>query len=310
MEVLELPGYVDEDKLQIAERYLLPKQADANGVKLGSQIQFTPEALLQIIREHTHEAGVRRLEQCIAAICRKRARQMAEDGPPSLVVSPQVVSELLGAAPYRLETQLATRTRRPGVAVAVAWTPYGGDILFVESTRMPRDQGEFTVTGQLGEVMRESAKAALSWVRANAGSYGIDDAALRSSDVHLHVPSGAVPKDGPSAGIAMVVSLVSLFQDKPVRPYVAMSGEITLSGVLLPVGGIKEKVLAARRSGVRDLVLPQENEAHVREQIPARLRSGLVLHFASTMSEVLDIALGPTSAAPGEPNATPASARS
>jgi ATP-dependent Lon protease len=291
MEVIELPGYIDEEKLEIAERYIVPKQIEANGLVPGEHIRFTSDAVLAAIRGYTHEAGVRQLEQNLASMCRKRARQVAGNATGALEVTPPVVREMLGAPRYRTESQLEERTRRAGVAVALAWTPAGGEVLFIESTRMPEGKGTVTLTGQLGDVMQESARAALSWVRASAGRYGIDEAAFRDHDLHVHVPAGAVPKDGPSAGVVMVASLVSLFTQRAVRPYVAMTGEITLSGVLLPVGGIKEKVLAARRSGVRELVLPAENENSLIEEVPAHLQEGLTIRFAKTVEEAIDIAL-------------------
>ena len=291
MEVLELPGYIDEEKLEIAERYIIPKQVEANGLVLDQHIRFTADAVLTAIRGYTHEAGVRQLEQKVAAMCRKRARQVAGDAAGALEVTPPVVREMLGAPRYRTESQLEERTRRAGVAVALAWTPAGGEVLFIEATRMPEGKGTVTLTGHLGDVMQESARAALSWVRANAGRYDIDEAAFRSSDLHVHVPSGAVPKDGPSAGVVMVASLVSLFTQRPLRPFVAMTGEITLSGVLLPVGGIKEKVLAARRSGVRELVLPAENENNLLKEVPAHLQEGLTIRFASTIEEAIEFGL-------------------
>jgi ATP-dependent Lon protease len=296
MEVLELPGYIDQEKVEIAQRYLIPRQANIHGLFPGTHLRFLPEAISEIVHSYTHEAGVRKLEQHIAAICRKRARQVVENGKGLLVVTPQVVRTLLGAPRYRVETQLAERTRRPGVAVAVAWTPYGGDVLFIEATRMPHGKGDFTLTGQLGDVMQESARTALSWLRANGGRYGIDEDSFRKYDVHVHVPSGAVPKDGPSAGVVMVASLVSLFTDRPVRPHVAMTGEVTLSGVLLPVGGIKEKVLAARRSGVKEIIIPRENEPNLLEEVPEHLREGLAVTLASTIEDALAAVLQPASA--------------
>jgi ATP-dependent Lon protease len=293
MEVLELPGYTDQEKLEIARRYLIAKQVTMHGLVPGAHLSFLPEAISEIIHGHTHEAGVRKLEQHIAAICRKRARKVAENDQGHLVVTGEVVGALLGAPRYRIESQLAERTRRPGVAVAVAWTPCGGDVLFVESTRMPQGKGDFTLTGQLGDVMQESARTALSWLRANGGRYGIDEDAFRRHDIHIHVPSGAVPKDGPSAGVVMVASLVSLFTNRPVRPYVALTGEITLSGVLLPVGGIKEKVLAARRSDVKEIVIPRDNEANLREDVPEHLRAGLAVTIASSIDDALAAVLEP-----------------
>ncbi|MDA2912838.1 endopeptidase La [Acidobacteriia bacterium AH_259_A11_L15] len=297
MEVLELPGYTEEEKVQIARQFLVPKQVEEHGLEEGKHIGFSDDGLQEIIRSYTHEAGVRNLEREIASVCRKRAKQIAENGGATLEVTPQVVRELLGVPRYRVETELEERTQRPGVAVGVAWTPAGGDILFVEAARMPREagngRGEFTITGQVGQVMQESMKAAHTWARANSKLFGVDRGAIEKWDVHIHVPAGAIPKDGPSAGVTMVTALVSLFANTPMRPYVAMTGEITLSGLVLPVGGIKEKVLAAKRSGIREMVLPQENEAHVKEDIPAHLREGMSFHFVKTIDEVLERAFGP-----------------
>ncbi|MFQ5663906.1 MAG: endopeptidase La [Terriglobia bacterium] len=295
MEVLELPGYTEEEKVQIARQFLLPKQVETHGIELSKHIAFTDEGLREIIRRYTHEAGVRNLEREIASLCRKRAKQIAENGGAVLEVTPGVVHELLGVPRFRVEGELEERTRRPGVAVGVAWTPQGGDVLFVEAARMPRDpaaRSEFTITGQVGQVMQESMKAALTWTRANSKLFGVPRGTIEDSDVHIHVPAGAIPKDGPSAGVTMVTALVSLFSDTAVRPYVAMTGEITLSGQVLPVGGIKEKVLAAKRSGIREMILPAENEAHVQEDIPAHLREGMSFHFVKTIDEVLRHAFG------------------
>jgi ATP-dependent Lon protease len=290
LEVIELPGYIDEDKLQIAQRYLIPKQIEQSGLE-PADLTFLDAAVLEMIRGYTHEAGVRKLEQLIASVCRKRARQLAEGASGALVINHSVVSSLLGPAHYRIESQLAERTARPGVATAVAWTPAGGEILFVEATLLPHGKGEITLTGQLGDVMRESARTAVSWVRAHAARYGISEDVFAHHDLHIHVPAGAVPKDGPSAGSVMVTALVSLLSQTPVRPYLALTGEITLSGVLLPIGGIKEKVLAARRSGVRYLVLPVENEPNVRDEVPEHLRGDIEIELASTIEQAVDLAL-------------------
>ncbi len=301
MEVLELPGYTEEEKVHIARQYLVPKQVREHGLELGKDLSFTDEALHEIVRSYTHEAGVRNLERESAAVCRKRARQIAEKSGGLLNVTPEVVREFLGAPRYRVETELEERTKRPGVAVAVAWTPAGGDILFVEAARMPGisgSRGEFTITGQVGQVMQESMKAALTWVRGSAERYGIDPTSFQKHDVHLHVPSGGIPKDGPSAGVVMATALLSLFADRAVKPYVALSGEITLSGQVLPVGGIKEKVLAAKRSGVRIMVMPKDNEANVQEDIPAHLREGMTFHFVKTIDEALGHAFEPSLLAP------------
>jgi ATP-dependent Lon protease len=287
MEVLELAGYSETEKIEIARRYLVPKQAVEHGLRLRQHIGFEDDSLRDIIRSYTHEAGVRNLEREIGKICRKRARALATGSQGLVQISSAVVRERLGVPRFHVETEVAERTRRPGVAVALAWTPHGGDLLFVEVTRMPRGRGAVTMTGQLGEVMQESAKAALSWVRANSDQLGIGRNSFREVDLHIHVPSGAIPKDGPSAGVVMVTALVSLFIERPVRPYVAMTGEITLSGQVLAVGGIKEKVLAARRSGIREIILSKHNEPNVAEDLPAELRQNMKFHFVSTTEEAL-----------------------
>jgi ATP-dependent Lon protease len=291
MEVIELPGYTEEDKLEIAKRFLLPRQREANGI---AQIDFElPEETLRgIIGSYTREAGVRNLEREIGSVCRKIARRVAEDeisGP--VCIQPEDLAELLG--PVRFEPELAERAGRPGVAVGLAYTPTGGDILFIESTQMP-GRGELKLTGSLGDVMRESAEAARSWLRTRASELTIADQAFDSSDLHLHVPSGAVPKDGPSAGVAMVTSLASLLTGRPAPPDVAMTGEITLRGKVLPVGGIKEKVLAAKRAGIRRVVVPEKNRRDV-EEIREELLEGLELEYVGTIDEALGRTLLPAS---------------
>ena len=300
MEVIRLSGYIDDEKLHIAERYLVPRQIIENGLQIDKDVAFEPEAILQVIRGYTHEAGVRQLEQKLAAICRKRARQIASgmaDG--CLRIDKTQVREMLGKAQQTAEQALEERTRFPGVAVAMAWTPAGGDVLFVEATRLPRGTGEFRVTGQVKEVMQESARTAWSWVRAHATECGIGDFSFRDWDVHIHIPAGAIAKDGPSAGLVLVFALLSLFRQQMLSPCLAMTGEITLSGVILPVGGIREKILAAKRNGVREIVLPHDNEADVLENIAPHLLEGLQLHFAHNIEEVLPLAL-PFGARDGE----------
>ena len=299
MEVLELAGYTQEEKIDIARQFIVPKQIREHGYEEQGKIEFTEEALREMIASYTYEAGVRNLEREVAHICRKRARQLAKKEKGSeepLVVTPEVVREMLGVPRFHVETEIEERTERPGVAVAVAWTPGGGDILFVEAARMPGGggRGDFIVTGQVGDVMKESMRAALTWVRGNAERYGLDADEVHKSDIHLHVPSGAIPKDGPSAGVVMATALVSLFADRRVKPRVALTGEITLTGQVLPVGGIKEKVLAAKRSGVHTMVLPKENEPNVQEDIPAHLREGVTFHFVKTVDEVLGHAFEPS----------------
>ncbi|HTL37902.1 MAG TPA: endopeptidase La [Kofleriaceae bacterium] len=291
MELIDLPGYVDEDKVQIAKRYLVPKQVAENGLVLDEDIAFTDDALFEIVHGHTHEAGVRKLEQEIAHISRKRARQLAEGDDGKLIVNRSIVTGFLGTPKFKIENQVEERTRRAGVAVALAWTAQGGELLYVESSKLGDGRGDVTLTGQMGDVMQESARTAVSWVRAHARQYGIAEDLFKKSDLHIHVPAGAVPKDGPSAGIVMITSLVSLLTNRPLRPFTAMTGEITLSGVLLPIGGIKEKVLAARRSGIKRIIIPYENEPNLREEVPEHVRGDLEILLASTMEQAVDLAL-------------------
>jgi ATP-dependent Lon protease len=303
MEIIELPGYTEEEKIHIANRYLVPKQAEEHGMKIGEQIEFTDEGLREIIHSYTREAGVRNLERNIATVIRKHARQIAEGKSEKLIVTPEVVREMLGAPRFRSEHEVEERVKQPGVSVGLVWTPAGGDIVFIEASRM-RGGKQFTMTGHLGEVMQESMRAALSWVRANAERYGIDPDFFRREDIHVHVPSGAIPKDGPSAGVAMVTALVSLLSGRRVRPRVAMTGEISLSGVVLPVGGIKEKVLGAKRAGIREVILPAQNEPNVKEDLQPHMLEGLQIHYVRTLDEVLEIALEKSPAA--RPAASPA----
>jgi ATP-dependent Lon protease len=291
MEILELPGYTEEEKIHIAKKYLIPRQCTENGLKAGEQIEFSDEALREIIHSYTREAGVRNLEREIASLVRKQARRLAEGQTDKLAVTPEIVREVLGVPKVHVEKEIEERVSRPGVSVGLVWTPVGGDIVFIEATTM-RGGKQFTITGHLGEVMQESTRAALSWVRANAERYGIDPDFFRKQDLHIHVPSGAIPKDGPSAGVAMVTALVSLLSGRPVRPRVAMTGEISLAGVVLPVGGIKEKVLGAKRAGIREVILPAENEANVKEDLPEQLLEGLKIHFVHSINEALELALG------------------
>jgi ATP-dependent Lon protease len=284
MELIELPGYTEEEKLEIAKRYLVPRQRGANGLP-DVALEIPDETLCAIVRSYTREAGVRNLERELGSVLRKLARRVAEEGQPGpFTIRPGDLAELLG--PVRFEPELAERAGRPGVAVGLAWTPAGGDILFVESTRMP-GSGELKLTGSLGDVMRESAEAARSWLRSPGADLGLDAQRFEASDLHLHVPSGAVPKDGPSAGIAMVTSLASLLTGRPAHPDVAMTGEITLRGKVLPVGGIKEKLLAAKRAGIRLVVLPERNRRDV-EEITPELLKGLELAYVATIEEALD----------------------
>jgi ATP-dependent Lon protease len=291
MEVLELPGYTEEEKLKISEEHLVAKQVKNHGLT-SEQVAFTEAALRSVIRNYTREAGVRNLEREIGALCRKVARRRAEGDEASVEVTPDVVVEMLGA-PKFLDEEIEERTKRPGVAIGLAWTPAGGEVLFVEASRM-QGAGTLTITGHLGDVMKESARAALSWVRRNAGSFGVDVDFFKSTEVHLHVPSGAIPKDGPSAGVTMAVALASELTGRRVRGDIAMTGEITLSGRVLPVGGIKEKVLAARRHGITEVILPRQNEKNVREDLGEELQRALRIHFVTFIDEVMELALEPT----------------
>jgi ATP-dependent Lon protease len=289
MEIIDLQGYTEDDKLHIAQRYLVPKQIEENGLK-PEQIEIPEESIRFISRHYTREAGVRNLERNIGTMCRKQARRIAEGKTEKLVVTPQIVQEFLGGIKIRIDTEIAERTRRAGVAVGLAWTPAGGDILFIEANKM-KGKGGFTMTGQIGQVMQESMQAALTWVRSNAHKLHIDEDFFKDHDIHIHVPAGAIPKDGPSAGVTMATTLVSLLRDRPVRPLTGMTGEITLSGNVLPIGGVKEKFLAAKRAGVRDVILPADNRMNVDEDLTPEQLEGVAIHYVSTIEEVLEIAL-------------------
>jgi ATP-dependent Lon protease len=292
MEVLEIAGYTEEEKLRIAIDHLVAKQVKNHGLT-GDELRFSPDALRQVIRGYTREAGVRNLEREIGAICRKAARRRAEGDLSPVDVTPALVVEMLGAPRY-LEEEMEARTKDPGVAIGLAWTPAGGEVLFVESSRMA-GSGSLTLTGQLGDVMKESARAALSWLRAHAREYNIDPEFFKNAEMHVHVPSGAIPKDGPSAGVTMAAAMASELTARPVRGDIAMTGEITLSGRVLPVGGIKEKVLAARRAGLREVILPQQNAKSVYEDLTPELRQDLTFHLVTSIDEVLALALQPVS---------------
>jgi ATP-dependent Lon protease len=297
MEVIELPGYTGEEKLHIAHKYLIPKQAAEHGLKVGEQLEFTDEALGEIIHSYTREAGVRNLEREIATITRKQARRLAEGKTEKMVVTPETVREFLGVPKFRTEKEVEERVKKPGVAIGLVWTPVGGDIVFIEASRM-RGGKQFTMTGHLGEVMQESMTAALTWVRANGERYGIDPDFFRKADIHIHVPSGAVPKDGPSAGAAMVTALVSLLSGRPVRDRLAMTGEITLSGIILPIGGVKEKVLGAKRAGIREVLLPADNEPNAVADLTPDMLGDIKITYVHTLDEVLEQALSKEVVAP------------
>jgi ATP-dependent Lon protease len=289
MEIIELQGYTEDEKVHIAFRYLVPRQIKENGIT-SEQIEFPEGAMRHIVRHYTREAGVRRLEQQIGTLCRKQARRIAEGSTEKLTVTQEVVQEFLGGIKVRVETELAERTKRSGVAVGLAWTPAGGDVLFIEANRM-KGKGNFTMTGQIGQVMQESMQAALTWVRSNARALHLDEDITKEMDLHVHVPAGGIPKDGPSAGVTLVTALVSLMTEVPVRPLTAMTGEITLSGNVLPVGGIKEKFLAAKRAGVVDVVLPAENRQSVEEDLMPEQVAGVNIHYVSRIEEALAVVL-------------------
>jgi len=284
MEIIELQGYTEEEKVHIAFQYLIPRQIDENGIT-KEQIEFPEETVRFIIRHYTREAGVRNLERTIGTICRKQARRIAEGKTDQLVVTPELVqrTDMLGGIKIRTEGEIAERTKRSGVAVGLAWTPTGGDILFIEANKM-KGKGGFAMTGQLGDVMRESMQAALTWVRSNAKELGIDEDFFANHDIHIHVPAGAIPKDGPSAGVTMATALVSLLTERSVRPLTAMTGEITL------------KTLAAKRAGVKDIILPEDNRQNVQEDLTPEQLQGLTMHYVKSIPELLAIAFPTTPA--------------
>ena len=290
MEIINLSSYTEKEKIAIAIGYLIPRQLRENGLR-PQEVRFTEAGLQKIIRSYTREAGVRNLEREIGSVCRKIVTCIAENGDQIAEITPDEVVRLLGRARFFDDEEIVHRTSVPGVATGLAWTPFGGDILFIEATRMPGSKG-FQITGSIGTVMQESAHAALSYVRANAESLGLDADFFEKSDVHLHVPAGAQPKDGPSAGVAIATALVSLVSGHSIRSDVAMTGEITLRGQVLPVGGIKEKVLAAHRSGVKTVILPKFNQADL-DDLSDEVRQQLKFVFADTLDDVLSVALDP-----------------
>ncbi|MCC7107014.1 MAG: endopeptidase La [Chloroflexi bacterium] len=311
MEILMLAGYTDQEKVRIAATHLVPKQLRANGL-VPEELSFEDEALLSIVRGYTREAGVRSLDREIGSICRKAARRVAEGHTEPRHVTPALVETFLGRP--RFFDEAAERTSRPGVATGLAWTPVGGDVLFVEAAAMPSQEEHLLLTGMLGDVMRESAQTALSFVRSDAARLGVDPRFFEARTIHVHVPAGAVPKDGPSAGVTIVTAIASLATSRPVRSDVAMTGEITLRGKVLPVGGIKEKVLAAHRSGLRTIILPRRNERDL-EDIPPDVRSELTFVLADAADQVVDRALEPqpvtgSPATPGDVDHTSLAARS
>jgi ATP-dependent Lon protease len=289
MEVLRLPGYIVEEKTQIARRYLVPRQKEENGLRRG-QIRFTDSSLRTIISDYTREAGVRNLEREIGTCCRKVARMIAEGKKEKVSIKPDTIQQFLG--PKKYFSEVAGRKDTVGVATGMAWTPVGGVILFVEASLMAGGKG-LMLTGQLGDVMKESAQAAYSFIRSHANQYGIEADFFQKKDIHVHIPEGATPKDGPSAGVTLATALISLFTGRPVKHTVSMTGEITLQGRVLPVGGIKEKILAARRSGIRQVILPRENEKDL-EDIPENVRSKMTFHFVDRLDEVFELTLRPS----------------
>ncbi|MGI9486791.1 MAG: endopeptidase La [Geminicoccaceae bacterium] len=287
MEIIELPSYTSDEKLEIARRYLVERQLEANGLK-PEQAAITEETLRAIVTDYTREAGVRNLERLIGAVLRHVAMRIAEGTDQHVMIEPEDLHGILG--PKRVESEIAMRTSVPGVATGLAWTPVGGDILFVEATRLP-GKGQLILTGQLGDVMRESAQAALSLLKSSARRYGVDETLFERSDIHVHVPAGAIPKDGPSAGVAMFIALMSLLQDETVRHDTAMTGEISLRGLVLPVGGIKEKVLAAHRAGITRVMLPSRNRKDF-EDIPESARDALDFVWLEHVDDAIEAVVG------------------
>ena len=286
MEVLEIAGYTAMDKLKIAKRYLVPRQRKEHGLN-AKQLSISDPAIRILIERYTREAGLRNLEREIASLCRWAAGRIAEGKDKTVKIGPDKVPDILG--PERITPDTALRTAVPGVATGLAWTPTGGDILFVEASAMP-GKGGLNLTGQLGDVMKESAQAAVSYVRSHAGELGVSPDFYKETDLHIHVPAGAIPKDGPSAGVTILTALVSLLTGRPVRSDVAMTGEITLRGMVLPVGGIKEKVLAAHRAGVKAIILPERNQRDLAD-VPDNVKKSLKFVFARQMDEVAQKAL-------------------
>jgi len=284
MEIIELPGYILEEKIEIANRYLIPRRISESGLK-SSNISFNNDALKIIIANYTKEAGVRNLERTIGSICRKVAKRIAEGKRRAVKITAKNISKFLG--PSKTYSEVAARKGEIGVATGLAWTPFGGEILFIESIRMKGKKG-LILTGLLGDVMKESCQASLSYLKTKLASWNISEELLKDNDIHIHIPSGAIPKDGPSAGLAVVMSLASLLQSEPINPKIAFSGEITLTGRVLPVGGIKEKVIAAKRAGIEKIILPKENEKDLGE-IPENVRAGLSFDFVSTIEQAFKI---------------------
>jgi ATP-dependent Lon protease len=288
MEIIQLSGYTESEKIAIANGYLIPRQVRENGLR-PEEVSLTKDALKTIINQYTREAGVRNLERRIGAICRKIGTHIAEGEKQSARITPKVVKELLGHPIFLENEEIDSRTSIPGVVPGLAWTPFGGDILFIEATKMPGAKG-FQITGSVGNVMQESARAALSYVRSHADEIGLRKDFFDKSDIHMHIPAGAQPKDGPSAGVTMATALVSLMSGRPVKKGVSMTGEITLRGQVMPVGGIKEKMLAAHRAGLKTIILPKRNGLDL-EDIPAEVRKSLSFVLVESVNDVLKAAL-------------------
>jgi ATP-dependent Lon protease len=287
MEILRLSGYSEEEKQQIARRYLIPKQLKSAGLS-EAEIVFTDEGLAGIIRSYTREAGLRRLERAIARVTRKVSLQLAEGQGDKVVVTAEILGDLLGPEIFLPEEM--RKNVSPGVATGLAWTETGGDVLYIESALLPSGKGTLTLTGQLGEVMQESTRIAQSYIWSHAVELGVDPERIKESGVHVHVPAGAIPKDGPSAGVTMTTALTSIYTGLPARSDTAMTGEVTLTGLVLPIGGLKEKVLAARRSGIRRVILPQGNKKDLRD-IPDHVRQEMQFHFVTRVEEVLSLVI-------------------
>jgi ATP-dependent Lon protease len=288
--VIELPGYTEEEKVEIAKRYLVKRRLEATGLT-PEQCEIEEDAIRAIIRDYTREAGVRNLERDIGALCHHVAMRIAEGDTVRMRIGADQLHAILG--PRRFESEVAMRTSVPGVATGLAWTPTGGDILFVEAAKVP-GSGRLILTGQLGEVMKESAQAALSLVKARASTLGVDPAAFEKSDIHVHVPAGAIPKDGPSAGVAMFTALASLLTGRTVRSDTAMTGEISLRGLVLPIGGVKNKVLAAVRAGITTVLLPERNKKDF-EDVPEAAREAVRFVWLATVDDAIKAALEPLS---------------
>jgi ATP-dependent Lon protease len=286
MEVIEFPGYIEEEKVEIARQFLIPRQISQHGL-LKAGLRFEDEALQKLIQEYTYESGVRNLERQIASICRKSARRLAERKRYAKRISGKQVTDLLGAPKFSRDRM--REEDEVGVVTGVAWTPTGGDIMSVEINLMP-GKGSLTLTGQLGDVMQESAKAAWSYTRSQAQLWDISEETLQNTDIHIHIPEGSVPKDGPSAGVTLVTALISAFTNRPVRRDVGMTGEVTIRGRVLPVGGLREKALACRRAGITTFIMPEKNQPDL-EDIPDRLRQDLKFIMVSRVTQVLDAAL-------------------